>query len=172
MNLKHFKNKSIQKYYHKEILSQSNNTTSSASKIKSIGFIVDDTQKKDPIVKLLKKELEIHEGKIHFLVYKEYEKGAQTESYHFSEEDFGWNATIKTPALDNFVSKEYDLLINFSDIDNLFTNIVVLLSKATFKTGFASNDTSLYQLMIACDHSQLIIFVQELKKYLHILKKL
>ncbi|WP_196892062.1 DUF6913 domain-containing protein [Aureivirga marina] len=172
MNLKHFKSKSIQKYYQKEILSQSNNIQFSASKVKKIGFIVEDDQQKDQIVKLLKKELGLNETQIHFLIYTEYVKGEEVDRYYFSENDFGWNAALKSNYVEDFIKKDFDLLINFSDIDNLYINLVVLLSKAKFKVGKPGIDDALYQLMIACDMTQIPTFVKELKKYLHILNKL
>ncbi|WP_196889181.1 DUF6913 domain-containing protein [Aureivirga sp. CE67] len=172
MNLKHFKNKSIQKYYQKEILSQSNNRQFSSSKIRKVGFVIESNQEKDQIVKLLKKELDLNDTQLQFLIFAEYNKGEVLEDYFFTENNFGWNAEIKSNYLKDFVQKDFDLLVNFSDIDNLFINLVVLESKAKFKVGFPGIEDNLYQLMIACDTSQIPTFVKELKKYLHILKKL
>ena len=85
---------------------------------------------------------------------------------------FGFNASLKSDNLKEFVKKEYDLLINYTKTPNLYTNMVTLLSQSDLKAGFANIDDRLYDIVISDEGQNEAILNQELKKYLTILNKI
>ncbi|MEX1382402.1 MAG: hypothetical protein AB1Z17_03310, partial [Lutibacter sp.] len=90
----------------------------------------------------------------------------------FSSKDFGWYGKINNDTLKNILTKKYDLLINYSKIDYLYNNILLLHSKVAFKVGFASLDNRFYDLLINCKTSEIALFNKEVRKYLEILNKI
>lgn len=88
----------------------------------------------------------------------------------FSESGIGWNATLKTSNLKTFASKNFDILLSYYTEDRLPLKVVTGISNATFKVGLNHKEEALHDLIITTTIGQEGIFIDELEKYLQILK--
>lgn len=99
-------------------------------------------------------------------------KNNKNQFKKFSYQDFSWNVTIKNEQLLQFVKKDYDVLINYYNIDNPLLKLISHWSNAKFKVGFSNIDQRLNHLIINSSTDKPKIFVDELFKYLKILNKI
>lgn len=97
----------------------------------------------------------------------ENESGGHTN--YFDEKMIKFSGKFVSPALQNFVSNDFDVLINFYEEDHYLLNVVAASSKAKFKVGFASVNNRINDLVIGTPAGNTNVFIQELKKYLKIL---
>ena len=88
----------------------------------------------------------------------------------FNEKSFGLYGKIKSPALDDFISKEFDLLINYSSMDWTFTRVVLLRSNAKVIAGFEQEQDTIQDISINVAANRMDAFHNELFKYLKIMK--
>ena len=145
---------------------------SDSEKIKNVFIVLDDISLKEVTLANLKNNLGIQEKNIEILVFLQKKSKEKDDKQLFSSKDFGWYGKINNDILKNILTKKYDLLINYSKIDNLYNNVLLLHIKAAFKVGFASLDNRFYDLLIDCKSSDIELFNKELKKYLEILNKI
>jgi uncharacterized protein DUF6913 len=144
----------------------------SSKKIKNILVFIDDTSEKEKIHKNLMKLFGIDNSNIKLIVFQQKINKEQILEEIITPKDFGWYGKIKSDELKMTLTKKYDLLINYSKIDNLYSNLLLLHCKVGFKAGFAHLDSRLYDLTIDCKSDNLELFNNELKKYLTILNKI
>ena len=104
--------------------------------------------------------------------FLDYDKKNHHAQYYFSDKDVDWNGAFQHEALRDFLNEPLDLLIGYFNTNNIFMEMAVLKSKATFKVGFSSVNQQLYDMEIAEIPSNIDNFLSELKKYLVILKKM
>jgi len=153
----------------------SNATLVSSSKlIRTIGILFDETyfQEREALVAELIKN-GIQAENIEILVFKDKIKKHEILDYPtFSHKDFSWTATIDKSEVKAFTDSEFDLLINYYDVEKAALLLVSHLSKASFKVGFSSVDKRLHHFMITTHAENYKIFAEELFKYLKILNKL
>jgi ADP-heptose:LPS heptosyltransferase len=71
-----------------------------------------------------------------------------------------------------YLETKFDLLINFYDEANPIMMMFTQLTKADFKVGFATTDKRLNHLVINTKSKDVSVFMDELIKYLQILKKI
>jgi len=110
---------------------------------------------------------------IEILVFKDTIKKNEIIDYPaFSRKDFSWTATIDKEEVQAFTEKQFDLLINYYDVEKAVLLLVSHLSKASFKVGFSSIDKRLNHFMITTNAENYKVFAEELFKYLKILNKL
>jgi hypothetical protein len=149
-----------------------NATKFSSQKVTRILVFLDDFSNKKAINENLYKLLNMPAGTIEILVFhtKIDENGDVQDK--ISSADFGWYGKIKSEKLKNILTKKYDLLINYSKVDNIYINLLILQCKAAFRVGFSHLDNRFYDLIINCESSNFILFNEEMKKYLQILKKI
>ncbi|MBL4724740.1 MAG: hypothetical protein JKY73_05075 [Lutibacter sp.] len=135
-------------------------------------MILDSTSNQDKIEKELMNILNISKNNIEFVIFQQ--KGAKDQIVDelISPKDFGWYGRIKSDKIKAVLTKKYDLLINYSEVDNLYSNLLILQCKAAFRVGFEHLDKRFYDLLINCDSDDFSSFNKELKKYLTILNKL
>ena len=86
--------------------------------------------------------------------------------------DFGWNGNINNPHLNEVINSHFDMLINLSEANYTLLNLITLKSKANFKVGISKKQSRLFNFVINIKLKELSLFIQELKKYLQILKKI
>jgi hypothetical protein len=72
----------------------------------------------------------------------------------------------------DFKANKFDLLISYYDIEKVPLLLVTQRSKAGFKVGFSNIDKRLNHLMIETTAENSLVFIDELFKYLKILKKI
>ena len=142
--------------------------------IKSIGIVIDETYFKetsaliDQLVKIGFKEDKIEV--LHFLD-KNKKNLASNKQYIFNK-DISWSGIIKSESVNQFVNQNFDLLINYYDIEKPALLLISKKSKANFKVGFQSIDKRVHHFMVNLPAEQYKDFVIELYKYLKILKKI
>ena len=87
----------------------------------------------------------------------------------FSEDSFGLYGKIKNPALEDFVEKEFDILVNYSGTDWVFTEVILTRSRAKLKAGFDGDDGEWQDIAIKIPGNKMDTFHEELVKYLRIM---
>lgn len=143
----------------------------SQKEIQSVGILTtEEISSKIDLQKQVEKNLGIRNSKIYS--FKAFHKLDEVSYKHFSEKDINWKGTFIQPNFLSFLEQPFDLLIGYFNTPNLYLEMAVLQSKATFKSGFAELDSKLYELEISEKIDNVQGFSQELKKYLIILKKL
>ena len=167
----------IKNFIIKKIVSKSlSNVKSVASDgiIKTVGIIYDESnlsEREDLILKLVKYGIE--ESAIEVLVFRDKIKKKEVFDYSiFSYKDVSWSATFDKPEILSFIARDFDLLINYYDIEKTPLLLVSHHSKAKFKVGFAAIDKRVNHFMIDVNTQNCQVFVDELFKYLKILNKL
>ncbi|MCF2873944.1 MULTISPECIES: DUF6913 domain-containing protein [unclassified Tenacibaculum] len=166
-----FKYKSIQKAYN-GFVDKNIHKNHKSNLIKKVAILLDNESLVNVMISNLTSKLPFKKENITVLIFREYSKKDEESPLFFSDNDFGFNASLKSDNLKEFVKKEYDLLINYTKTPNLYTNMVTLLSQADLKAGFANIDDRLYDIVISDEGQNEAILNQELKKYLTILNKI
>ncbi len=142
--------------------------------IKKVGIIFDETyfyEKDDLINELIING--IHEKDISILVFKNKINKKETFDYPVcSHQDISWSAQFEKQEVIDFINKDFDLLINYYDIEKAALLLLTNQSKASFKVGFASVDKRLNHFMIETNAENYKVFMDEMFKYLKILNKL
>jgi hypothetical protein len=160
------------KIVNKKVLNVKHLTSNNS--IKKIGIVFDESYflGKDLVLEELVQK-GFHKNNISILVFKDSIKKTETFTYPvFSYPDLSWIATFDKREIIDFISKDFDLLISYYDVEKAPLSLVTHLSKATFKVGFASIDKRLNHFMIDTNAKKQKIFIEELYKYLKILNKL
>lgn len=104
--------------------------------------------------------------------FRPHSKKNMPSKIHFSEKTFGWKAQVKDVNFKQFLENPFDLLIGYFNKNNLYTELAVLNSKATFKAGISKVNQKLYDIEIKEYPKNTERFLLELKKYLTILNKI
>jgi hypothetical protein len=71
-----------------------------------------------------------------------------------------------------FLTKEYDLLINYYTQDKLMMQLMTVKTKARIKVGFDEIDKDLNDLILQTSLNDFTTFKTELKKYLTVMNEL
>ena len=142
--------------------------------IKTVGLLVDESYflaTKAVVASLVAQG--IAERNIEILIYKEKVKKNRECSYpSFSAKDLNWDGSIQSQAANEFISKQFDLLINYYELDKAALLVVSHQSKAKFTVGFSTIDKQLNDLVIKATADDHVVFTNELFKYLKILNKI
>ena len=168
-----FKRKSNQFFLKRRLSDLLKKTSAISSKeIKHVIIFLDDISEKDKIKSELLSLLNIAENNLKIVIFKQKIKDDQNLEEITTPKDFGWYGKIDSEKLKTILTKKYDLLINYSKVDNLYSNLLLLQCKAGFRVGFKHLDNRFYDLIIGCKWNDLELFNKELKKYLTILNKI
>ncbi|MCF6349078.1 MAG: hypothetical protein L3J20_12385 [Flavobacteriaceae bacterium] len=173
MNFTGLKKKTAIQFYEKQLKKLKKNSTNVPERIKTIGVLADSRLFGSyDISRNLSQKLNLPHKKFEIIIFENLKDDFVTQHYNtFSEKDFGMYGKIKTKSVKGFVDTDYDLLINYCNLDSVFANIVAVQSKAKFKVGFADEKLEdLYDFMIVIEGNRIDIFNDELAKYLQILE--
>ena len=97
---------------------------------------------------------------------------AKTSIWFFYLKDLNWYYKPQNYIIDNFITKEYDILINLCDSSCIPIKYLVASSIAKFKIGQHEKDYEIYDLMISLNEYDTIDkLMTEIKHYLHIINK-
>lgn len=142
--------------------------------ITSIGCIVDvDNFQNAEIFYDLIDEFSLRPNAIKIIGYKrEYDKNSPYAIQIFSDKDLGWKGIIENGYVLEFLGREYDLLINYYEEDNLMMKLLSVKTPARLKVGFGSLDPKINDLILNTPFKDFKVFKGELKKYLKVLKEL
>ncbi|MBE0423394.1 MAG: hypothetical protein IBX66_05600 [Lutibacter sp.] len=166
-----FKRKSNQIFFKKTLPSfLKNEHKSPFGEVKKVLVFFDDNIEKELVVRELATLLKISESAVKVVVFQRKLRKDVTADDIISPKDFSWYGKIDNEKLKNILTNNYDLLINYSKVDNVYLNILLLQCKAAFSVGFAHMDKRLYDLLIRCEPDEIDLFHEELIKYLVILK--
>ncbi|WP_372792952.1 hypothetical protein [Lutibacter sp.] len=168
-----FKRKSNQFFFNRRLEDLLKKATAISSKeIKHVIVFLDAISEKDKIKKDVLSLLNIAESDLKMVVFQQkIDKEGNSED-SITPKDFGWYGKINSEKLKTILTKKYDLLINYSKVDNLYSNLLLLQCKIGFRAGFKHLDNRFYDLLIDCKPTDLGLFNKELLKFLKILKKI
>ncbi|WET03279.1 hypothetical protein [Flavobacterium sp. YJ01] len=155
----------------KNNLSNENNKVFSRN-VQTIGLLIDESNFDHS--EALIKELTLHgiaSENIKTVAYTD--KFKEKETYlrpTFGKKHISWNGEIAEDFLSEFINLEFDILLSYYDVENVFLMMITNKSKAKFKVGFSNVDNRLNRLMINTELQNYKLFVSELFRYLKNIK--
>ncbi|MDG2431538.1 hypothetical protein [Flavobacterium sp.] len=142
--------------------------------MKTIGLLVDESYFLDAkaiVTSLVAKG--ILEHNIEVLLYNDKIKKNKVDNYPvYYASELNWNATLNSKVANEFMDKEFDLLINYYELEKVALVVVSRHSKAKFTVGFSTVDKRLNDLIIKATAEEHLVFINETFKYLKILNKI
>ena len=167
------KHKSALKFLREE-LSRNLPEMSGRSGINSIGCIVDlDHFNKPDLFYEFVEEYNLRPNAVKIIGYKSfYDKNSPYATPVFSDKDLGWKGEIQNSYALEFLNRDYDLLINYYNQENVLLQLMTVKTKARVKVGFKEVDPSLNDLILGLPFDDFETFKLELKKYLKILNEI
>jgi hypothetical protein len=138
------------------------------------GLILDseDVEIKESFERL-KEEMGVGDRDFHLITCKE--KRLKNDIFQgpvFTGQDLSWNGKITNGEVDLFLEQQYHLLICFTEEENKLASLLVSLSKAALKAGnHSATEGNIFDLSISAGRNEPKLFIEELKKYLKIIKK-
>ncbi len=168
-----FKHKSGVKFLRNE-LKNAQQDVESRKGIKSIGVIVDlDNFDNSDVFSQLIDDFKLRHSAIKIIGYRGfYDKNSPYATPVFSDKDLGWGGDIENSYALEFLTKEYDLLINYYTQDKLMMQLMTVKTKARIKVGFDEVDKDLNDLILQTSLKDFTTFKTELKKYLKVMNEL
>jgi len=168
-----FKHKSGVKFLKEELLKPTA-TVERSSGITSIGCIVDlDNFDKPELFFEFVDEYKLRPNAVKIIGYKNYyDKNSPYSTPVFSDKDLGWKGAIENSYALEFLSRDYDLLVNYYNEDNLLLQLMTVKTKARVKVGFKEVDQKLNDLILEMPIKNFKTFKLELKKYLKVLNEI
>ena len=90
----------------------------------------------------------------------------------FYQKDLNWYYKPQNYIIDNFIKKEYDILINLCDSNTIPIKYLVASSIAHFKIGIHEEGYEIYDLMISLKEDKSIEkLMNEIKYYINLINK-
>ena len=168
-----FKHKSAVKFLKEELLKPAA-AVERSSGITSIGCIVDlDNFDKPELFFEFVDEYKLRPNAVKIIGYKNYyDKNSPYSTPVFSDKDLGWKGAIENSYALEFLSRDYDLLVNYYNEDNLLLQLMTVKTKARVKVGFKEIDQKLNDLILEIPIKDFKTFKLELKKYLKVLNEI
>ena len=168
-----FKVKSGKKYL-KEELNNLQGLNTSNKGIQTIGCIVDlDSFDHTDVFYELLEEFSLAPNAIKIIGYKSYyDKNSPYATPIFSDKDLGWKGDIENSYALEFLTREYDLLINYYTSENLLMQLMTIKTKARIRVGFGEVDKVYNDLILNVPYKDFSLFKQELSKYLKVLNEI
>ncbi|NNJ89809.1 MAG: hypothetical protein HKP53_10430 [Eudoraea sp.] len=168
-----FKHKSGEKYLKNELL-KNPEIERSKKGIKNVGVIVDlDTFDNADYFQQFIEIFNLRPNAVKIIGYRGfYDKNSPYATPIFSDKDLGWGGAVENSYALEFLTKEYDLLVNYYTRDTLILKLMTVKTKARIKVGFAEIDTELNDLILQTQLQDFKTFKTELKKYLKVMNEL
>ena len=167
------KKKSAAKFIKKEAKNREAGSKKRPERIVSLGILAEANMLKNyDFTRNLTRDLGLREEEVKLaLIDPEAEKTVEWDGYKvFGEDSFGMNGRIKSGELENFVRREFDLLIDYTHTPWVFSEVVLLKSRARLIAGFAAEGNDLMDISIEVPVNRIDDFHQELIRYLKILQ--
>ncbi|PIF01350.1 MAG: hypothetical protein CR994_02005 [Maribacter sp.] len=167
------KHKSGRKFLREE-LSLAPKTIDRPNGIKSIGCIVDlDNFENPELFFEFVEEYNLRPNAVKIIGYKSYhDNNSPYSTPIFSDKDLGWKGKIENSYALEFLSRDYDLLINYYNEDKLLLQLMTVRTNARIKIGFQEIDQNLNDLILGLPFRDFEMFKLELKKYLKVLNEI
>ncbi len=167
-----FKQKSGAKYLRQQ-LQQPRESVGRSQGIQAVGVIVDLDRFDNPdrFYELID-AFSLRPNAVKIIGYKRsYDKNSPYATPVFSDKDLGWHGQIENSYVLEFLSREYDLLINYFAEENLMMQLMSIHVKAQMRVGFAGIDPAYNDLILGGEPADFSLFKSEMKKYLVVLKQ-
>ncbi|MBS9767254.1 MAG: hypothetical protein KGV44_06915 [Flavobacteriaceae bacterium] len=145
-----------------------NKVTKNQRKIQSVLVIIDNIDFKEFVFKELTDFFKENKATIQIEVFKKKSSKAERLDY-ITSSDFGWFGGVSDKINEFILTKKYDLLINYSKVDEVYLKTLLLHCDYDFSISYAHLDNELYDMQISCDVNDIQLFTSEVKKYLKIL---
>ncbi|MGB6151124.1 MAG: hypothetical protein WBG48_03965 [Pricia sp.] len=142
--------------------------------ISSIGCIVDlDNFEDADCFYDFVEDYNLRPNAVKIIGYKSfYDNNSPYSTPVFSDKDLGWNGNIENSYALEFLSREYDLLVNYYNKENLLVQLMSIKTRARFRVGFKDVDHVYNDLILDAPLKDFTTFRQELKKYLGVLNEI
>jgi hypothetical protein len=167
----------IKDFFVKRILKknfQSTRSSLGSDIIRTVGLLVDESSSlaANIIVASLISQ-GILKQNIDVLVYNEKQKKDKNHKLpSYSIGDLNWDGSLRSGTANEFIANEFDLLINYYELEKAALLAVSYNSKANFTVGFSTVDKQLNDLIIKTAAEDQLVFINETFKYLKILNKI
>ena len=167
-----FKQKSGRKFIRQTLEKPTPESTRSKG-VRKIGCIVDLDKFDDADVFYeFLDAFKLQPNAVKIIGYKSYyDKNSPYATPVFSDKDLGWNGDVENSYALEFLNREYDVLVNYYDDNNLLLNLMSLKTKARLKVGFIKVGPDFNDLMVDTPITEFKTFKTELTKYLGVLKE-
>jgi len=172
MGILNLKNTTANKFIKNELKADGSDKEFQVKIIKRVGILAELSliQTYD-FTKRLSKGLNLEPEDLKVCLFDPAGKGTAPDFYQYcSEKDFGLFGKIKSEALNKFVHRDYDLLVNYCDPALLFPKVIMLRSAAKMRAGFENEANFFNDIAINVSGNDIDGFNRELIKYLQILK--
>ncbi len=142
--------------------------------ISSVGCIVDlDSFGDTNLFYGFVEDYNLRPNGVKIIGYKSYyDKNSPYSAPVFSDKDLGWNGNIENSYALEFLSREYDLLVNYYTAENLLIQLMSIKTRARFRVGFKDVDRVYNDLIMDVPMKDFTTFRKELKKYLGVLNEI
>ena len=120
-------------------------------------------------LKFVQRTLGLRSGQFEIFTFKH-----KTDSYNelrgivASKEIIGTFGSLKSPEITAFLEKEYDLLLDFTAMSNIYEKFFFLSIQANCRVGYFNED-ELYDLMLNIPVGDIKNFALETRRYLNIM---
>ncbi|MGB5555327.1 MAG: hypothetical protein WBM83_11760 [Flavobacteriaceae bacterium] len=168
-----FKHKSGLKFLKAE-LEKPSPVVERAKGITSIACLVDlDQFDKADLFYEFVEEFSLRPNSVKIIGYRKYyDNNSPYSTPVFSDKDLGWNGDIENSYVLEFLSREYDLLVNYYTEENLMLQLMSVKTRARFRVGFKEIDQHFNDLIIDTPIKDFKAFKLELKKYLKVFNEI
>ncbi len=144
------------------------------SGISSVGCIVDlDSFDDADLFYEFMEDYDLRPNAVKIIGYRSsYDNNSPYSTPVFSDKDLGWNGNIENSYALEFISREYDLLVNYYTSENLLIQLMSIKTRARFRVGLKDVDRVYNDLIIDAPLKDFKTFKTELKKYLGVLNEI
>lgn len=155
----------------KKLIAQPKAPANRAKGLHTIGCIVDMDNFPDADTFYgLRNDFALRPNGVQIIGYKrEYDKTSPFGIQFFTDRDLGWDGQIENGHVTEFLSREYDVLINYYERETLLLKLLTLSTSARLRVGFSEVDHRLNDLILDTTLEEIEAFKLELKKYLTVL---
>lgn len=148
-------------------------------KIKTVGIVFDATNPEDfELVKRYVTYLREYSKKVKVLGYFNTKNipsltYSKLEYDFFTVKDINWLYKPNSMVVNNFISDDFDLLLDLNVNDHFSIKYIAALSKAKFKVGkYVENEIDVYDMMIDADNTKTLkYFLRQVDTYIAMLNK-
>ena len=155
----------------KKLIAQPKQPENRPKGLHTIGCIVDmDNFPEADTFYGLRNDFALRPNGVQIIGYKrEYDKTSPFGIQFFTDRDLGWNGEIDNGHVTEFLSREYDVLINYYERETLMLKLLTMSTSARLRVGFSDVDHRINDLILDSHLEDIDAFKLELKKYLTVL---
>lgn len=173
MIFKGLKEKSIKKAIQKSVLNQVQSAEGNVV-VRSLAIVINYDKLVDykPLMDIAK-AINISNENVYIIGYvNKFYKNVNYLIPVFTDNSFGMKGKIKSEEVNEFLKRDYDIVINYYTEPNIYLTLVSTLIKSELKVGITSEGEAINNLVLKTDEKDFSQFNSELVKYLSILKKI